>query len=504
MSRAIVIGQPLPKPKTTSLPSLYDTLHNSLILATVAPYLPLSSILNLAATDKAFRALVYSTPGVFRHLDLSCLRQARLELSDSDDSDDTTDFWHSPRLDGSVTEDDFYSGPLRGIISNLRRRDILSVVQTLVLDGLSVTAELCRDIINDASLNVRILSLREVTNLDHVTLRAVLRYACRKTRPDNTPKLRALYIFGDKEWSPPPPRSGYAAPTGSDWNHKSRRALSSSLRRDGDAWWARRGRMITGGTAHDWGDCMLACDGIIAFDSVVCQGPRHRNSPARPSPPIELHPPAAATFAVSACAGCGSAPEGLVHPTRLPARLPLLAPLPISSSSVVAATTPHHPYQPFVGRCGECIGDRYCLACHRWWCENCYKSPGQAVVIDDDATTPEGFVAAVKIEVRNLRCHQCDYDYERTDPLFVTFIGIALDAPCGCALTLSNPSSLHMAAQNRISKSCWECGNNCDACIDQTQRVCRKCCGGYCIIHNEGSSSSHVRCVSRGRGLGRL
>ncbi|RDA95520.1 hypothetical protein CP533_5416 [Ophiocordyceps camponoti-saundersi (nom. inval.)] len=405
MSRAIVIGQPRPKPEITTPPPLFDTLHNSLILATVAPYLPLSAILNLAATDKAFRALVYRTPGVFRHLDLSRLRQAQLEL---DEIDHGTDFWRSPRLDGSLTEDDFYSGPLRSVLSTLRRRDILRGVQTLVLDGLSVTAELCHDLINDASLTIRILSLRDVTNLNHGKLRAALRYACRKTRPDNAPKLRALYIFGPRESSPPPDPEGHTLSVGSDWNHRSRQALTSSLRRDGDAWWVKRGRIISRPVSTEWADCMLACDGIIAFDAMLCEGPRHHNSPAfgRTSLPADRGP-AVATFAVSGCEGCGSAPEGLVHPTRLPARLPLLAPLPILSSSVQAATTPHQPYQPFVARCGDCLRERYCSACHKWWCETCYRMPRQTVVTDDDMTTPEGFVAAVKTEVRNHGCHQC-------------------------------------------------------------------------------------------------
>ncbi|AEO64465.1 uncharacterized protein THITE_2110626 [Thermothielavioides terrestris NRRL 8126] len=29
---------------------------------------------------------------------------------------------------------------------------------------------------------------------------------------------------------------------------------------------------------------------------------------------------------------------------------------------------------------------------------------------------------------------------------------------------------------------------NCKECIEYTQRVCRRCGGGYCIIHNEGSN----------------
>lgn len=36
----------------------------------------------------------------------------------------------------------------------------------------------------------------------------------------------------------------------------------------------------------------------------------------------------------------------------------------------------------------------------------------------------------------------------------------------------------------------------CHACIDGTQRMCRNCGGGYCIIHNEGSNLLHVSLFS--------
>ncbi|PHH74564.1 hypothetical protein CDD80_2994 [Ophiocordyceps camponoti-rufipedis] len=484
MSRAIVIGQPRPEPEIKPPPPLFDTLHNSLVLANVVPYLPLSAVLNLAATDKAFRALVYRTPGVFRHIDLSRLRRAQLQL---DEIDHVVEIWRSPRLDESLTEDDFYSGPLRGVLSNLRRRDIFHGVQTLVLDGLSVTAELCHDLINDGSLAIRILSVRDVTNLNHGKLRAALRYACRKSRPDSDPKLRALYVFGPKE-SPPlqaPQPDGHAASVGSDWNHKSQQALTSSLRRDGDAWWIKHGRIMTRPISPEWADCILACEGIVAFDAVLCEGPRHLNSSAfgRSSLPGGDQSPAVATFSVSACESCGSAPEGLVQPTRSPARLPLLSPLPILSSSVQAATTPYQPCQPFVARCGDCLLGRYCFACHKWWCETCYKIPGQAndghvVVADDsedeggDAPPLEGFMTAIKTEV--------------TDRPLPTLLAMALTQPeptwCSSAVAAFDATLIGIALDTP---------HDCDACIDQTQRVCRKCCGGYCIIHNEGSSASH-------------
>lgn len=66
----------------------------------------------------------------------------------------------------------------------------------MVLDGLAVTFELCSEILLDDTYNVRILSIRDVTNLNENKLRHALSYACRPGRPEGTPRLKGLYIFG--------------------------------------------------------------------------------------------------------------------------------------------------------------------------------------------------------------------------------------------------------------------------------------------------------------------
>ncbi|KAK4112939.1 hypothetical protein N656DRAFT_798114 [Canariomyces notabilis] len=41
---------------------------------------------------------------------------------------------------------------------------------------------------------------------------------------------------------------------------------------------------------------------------------------------------------------------------------------------------------------------------------------------------------------------------------------------------------------------------NCRECIDVTQRMCQRCGGGYCLIHNEGSDLIACEwCVGRTR-----
>ncbi|KAL7806746.1 hypothetical protein V8C26DRAFT_415794 [Trichoderma gracile] len=442
--------------------TLYDTIHNSLVLRHVVSYLPISSIVSLAATSRAFRTLILETPGVFRHLALSHIKAVQFEI---DKIDHGGEIWRNVQLDENLTEDDFYSGPLRGIFSTLRRQNILQNVQTLILDGLSVTSELCHEIINDASFNVRILSIREVKNLNHGKLRQTLQYACRPTRRAGSPKLQALYVFGTRDMltsalqSDP---SGMSISAG--WNKRSQSALASSLQHQGDVWWHERGRMLPRPVSQEWASCMLACQGIIAFDAVLCHGPRHRNSPAYKGGSDLDSAPAVATYSLAGCEGCHDAPEGVTRPdTSNVASLPLLAPLPILSSSLRAAIKPRDPDSSFVPRCMDCIRERYCLSCDKWWCESCYQLPGQssATTLADDETANS--------------------------------LG---------DLDLATPT---MKLKPQLSKSCWECGNNCETCVNSTQRVCKKCCAGYCLIHNEGCSMNHCDwCVSRGRGLGRL
>ncbi|QPG94231.1 hypothetical protein C2857_005442 [Epichloe festucae Fl1] len=444
--------------------SLFDVLHNSLILRNIAPYLPVYSLLQLSSTSKGFRSLINSTPGVFRHLDLTQVKKAKFDV---DPIDNDGEVWRNVQLDETLTEDDVYSGPLRGIFRAIRRQNLLQDVQTLILDGLSVTSDLCHEIINDPSYSVRILSIRDVKNLNQAKLRGALQYACRPSRPENSPRLKALYVFGPKEAD----SEKRSSSINTGWNRRSQLALSSSLEQEGDNWWHKKGRLVTRPISLDWINCMLACQGVIAFDAVLCQSPRHRNSPVFGQPLVMGdNAPAIATHAVAGCDGCGEAPEGLIMPESCsPPCLPLLSPVPIMTSCVRAATCPSQPGQSFAPRCGDCLRERYCACCNKWWCESCYQLPGQSQVpgVNDFIVVDEEDGVANFAQMLDLQ--------ESTPKI-----------------------------KNRVSKSCWECGNNCDTCISKTQRVCKKCCAGYCIVHNEGSSSEFCDwCVSRGRGLGR-
>lgn len=271
---------------------------------------------------------------------------------------------------------------------------------------------------------MRLLSIRNVKNLNHGKLRGALQYACRTTR-ENDPRIKGIYLFCPKDGVASTTERLLPSPSiSAGWNQKSIRALSSALHADGDAWWTTRGRVIMRPIPNEWATCLLACEGLIAFDAVLCQGPRHRNSPQFGTiPMLSDSSPAVATYSLSGCQGCGKAPEGLISTSSHgQVRLPLLAPPPVMASSLRAATSPKTPTS-FVPRCGDCIRNRFCTGCHKWWCESCYPLPGQgstqeaSVVIlpDGDAVNPiedtvDMHIIAPKIKVRNGRCQSCDVE----------------------------------------------------------------------------------------------
>ncbi|KAH6692190.1 hypothetical protein F5X68DRAFT_56831 [Plectosphaerella plurivora] len=453
-------------PQQTSRRSspLLSLLSNRLILDYTAPYLSASARLNLASTNRDFRALVLNTIGVFRHLDLSCIGAAQLDTEEAEQRE---------RDDDSLTEDEFYSRPLRGIFSSLKRHHLLGDVQTLILDGLSVTAELCHELILDPAYNIRVLSLRGTKNLNEGKLCRSLQYACRPTRPENTPRLKALYYFGEPE--------RVAEPRPSSAKNARRQQLVKSSE---DDWYYAKGRMTAGSLSEEWAATLVDCFGIIAFDTVACKGPRHLNSPAYGkieashlvTPMGAPHDTqwAVACYSLPPCAGCGVAPEGLTTHAGTPlSQLPALSPPPVLSSSLRSCTTPSPSLTggrspSFVARCYDCIRDRYCDGCHKWWCEDCYTPPTAPVFHRAMSTTD-----------------------------------VVIVSPDGDAWIEQHEqgadTGLAPKPKARINRSCWECGNHCNDCIEHTQRICGGCRGGYCVTHNEGSTSTHCDwCATRG------
>ncbi len=384
--------------------TLLDLLSNYLVLWQTVPYLPISGLLSLSTTSKAFQNLLLQTPGVFRYLDLSSVKGAAVPLGSIDVGGEV---WRAERMDEAVTEDDFYAGPLRGVFSNLRRKNILGDVQTLILDGLSVPADLIWEIVGASEYNVRILSIREVKNLNENQLLQILRHCVRPSRPKGTPKLKGLYVFGQKDASrlvtmgsasevqtinnSRGVMSSEGAQLGMEPNHKSYNMLSSVSTAD-DSWYGSFGRLLSKALVRDWAETIAACEGLIAFDAVLCRGPRHSIL----CPSVDIHdpafvdvkellescylPPAIATIALgpNGCALCHTSPEApLIYGESSQGALPLLAPPPLHSPSVRSAQCPSSatrtPAKLFA-RCAVCLADRWCERCNKWWCERCFEN----------------------------------------------------------------------------------------------------------------------------------
>ncbi|KAI5269076.1 hypothetical protein E4T47_07309 [Aureobasidium subglaciale] len=420
--------------------TLVDLLSNTLILRQTAPYLPAGSVLALSASARALRHILFESPETFRYLNLTLVKSATLDAGPIDSGGigvsieidplyssieflmdmtyarltlvhvarcaihaDTSQgiSWRSERMDESLTEDDFFSGPLRGIFSKLERRQLIRNVKTLILDGLSVPAELVREVVVEDRFNIRILSIRDVTNMNQRGLQSVLRYLVRPSA-SKPPKLKGLYLFRHKDAPTAPSRkaptmpsgrvsagvmSSQGAQIGAEWNSRSEVALSESLGRNQplDDWWKTKGSIwSTDGKdnkrapSSDWADVVLACQGIIAFDAVLCRGPRHDPSKTTSD---RLLRPAVANIALGAkgCEQCGSCPEQPAVFDRDPDfNFPLLAPPPLHASTVRSAQVPimsGAAVPPLILRCVDCLHGRWCEKCNKWWCEDCYQEP---------------------------------------------------------------------------------------------------------------------------------
>lgn len=378
--------------------TLLELLSISLTLQQISAHLSVQSLLHLAASCSTVRHLIYSQPESWRRLDLSTVKSAIIDSSPIDVGGIT---WRAERMDESLTEDEFYGGPILGIFGRLHQKQVLKHIHTLILDGLSVPADVVREIVSEDRYNVKVLSLREAKNLNQTKLQQVLRYIVRATRPRGTPKLRALYVFGSL--SAPRPKSAQQVPAslaqaagvtalegaqiGAAWNMKSSAALSSCLDDDERRWYSCNGRVMKRFNS-DWPDTLQACQGLITFDAVLCRGPRHDSTKVDSTKYLK---PAIASIALgpAGCQCCGSCPE---QPARFgttdASSLPLLAPTPLLSASMHTAQRPDLDdsgnYPNLFLRCEDCLRGRWCERCNRWWCEDCYEEPVSRVHLRTD------------------------------------------------------------------------------------------------------------------------
>lgn len=380
--------------------TLLEVLSNTLVLDATLPYLPLSTIFRLSATSKSFKRLVYETTRVFRYLDLSRCRGAYVAPTvlpiDSGGHN-----WRAQRIDENLTEDEFLCGPLRGVRNQLSKLGVMRDVQTLVLNGLaSVTHDVLADILLSDQYNIRLLSVIGCKNLNQRKFQGLLHYLCRSSRPEGTPTLKGVYIFGTSEnvdkhgqsRLPPNRSNGITTVPGAQLG-----ALSSSSSSapttlsppispsNPNPWFSPTGLVLSSHlTKPDgWAETLQVCSGLIAFDAVLCTHMHRETRPYRSDTGI-YNPLAEYALGSDGCAGCGNAPEDApIWGHSDLTSFPLVSPPPFSGR-LVDAVRPlggqlYHPETSqlrLVVSCSQCLHDRHCQCCQRYWCVRCYDPQG--------------------------------------------------------------------------------------------------------------------------------
>ncbi len=408
--------------------TLLDLLSNTLVLDATLPYLPLSTIFRLSAVSKALKRLVYETPRAFRYLDLSRCRGAYVAPSVKPiDSGGCS--WRAERMDENLTEDEFYCGPLRGVFTGLAKMGVMQDVQTLVLDGLgSVTSDILWDILQSDEHSVRLLSVIGCTNLNHGKFQSSLRYLCRPSRPEGTPRLKGVYVFGTNETVVTQSQSRVSttrdtgvtalpgAQIGAPSSSTSTTTPAIPSLPNPNPWFSPTGLVLPPLlTDRDmWEETLRVCRGIIAFDAVLCTHMHAEMAPYRSDAMnAYLHSSAMttpiATYALGSngCAGCGRAPEDApIWGHSDPTAFPLLSPPPFSGRLVDAVRPPPSSspkeQQRLVVSCTWCLSDRHCQSCHRYWCGRCYdpQRRRRALQLEAQAEHEEGDMARVSDELR--------------------------------------------------------------------------------------------------------
>lgn len=381
-------------------PSLYDILSNSLILLEISPLLPLTSILALTCSSKSLYNLFSATPQVYRRVDLSLIRYKKGKPPHEAE----VRMMYKSMLFSDLREDEDRQTSL--CLAQLSIQNKLQYIWTLILDGLPDLGPLLNEVICQEHYHVRILSLRGVPNHAHHGIRMYISRIIQRSGPRELSKLKGLYIFGPtQKWC-----NDYARSNIHHTAHRSTGILSSPGAQLGSAdpnptyysdnnstnihWYDGNGLMELPGL-HGlsdlhidlWQKLLHACGDTIAFDIVTC-----RHCQVRVGDEAAI--PRLATVSLKGCNTCGSCPEGpAVFGTSPTSHLPLVAPVPLHSSSIRAAQLPpsagsHRPQ--LIARCMECLKDRWCRNCNKWWCESCYTPPRTGLEKLESSQEPQG------------------------------------------------------------------------------------------------------------------
>lgn len=317
--------------------SLIDILSNEYLLLATTPYLLPTELLALARCSHSYYSLVTHSRSVWRHLNLSAPPRALPS--------------HSSTAIALRSPTPIYQTELTTLLS---KPFVLRDVKTLVLDGLPVTADLLRGLLTAPEYRIQLLSIRECSQINERELMVLFKFITSPKR-EHGPTLKGCYYFGNMD----APGGNMDAPGGI--------LPSLSKARDPGA----KGRFLGDKINADWVDVVRQCQGLIAFDTRLCHGPRHEEGNANYAQ-SQL-----ANVRLSACcAGCGSAAEARGSQD---APSVVAAPVPITTSDLRVACRTACRQQDDVLWCESCVKDRWCESCDKWWCETCTEDAGRKV-----------------------------------------------------------------------------------------------------------------------------
>ncbi|KAM5434567.1 hypothetical protein MferCBS31731_006669 [Microsporum ferrugineum] len=500
--------------------SFWDVISNSLVLDHLTPYLSVASLLSLASTCTALRALIMDTPYVFRYLDLTSCKGAQLSWIRTVDRNINTAA--ATAAEETPADEQIYSAPLRTIFDDLGRRSVLQDVRTLVLDGLPVTAQLVSDILLTDRFRVSLLSIRGCLHLDERKLRQAIEYAVRPGRAKGSPRVKGIYYFSPKPIAATPatPASGaspsdnrrlpvcntstlghrdssnhrrhrqrHRAPHHSDLGSAVVQAEEDPVDRSGDRtnrpgclslgseWYCQPGEVLKlPSVQNGWARTLQLCQGVISFDAPLCRGTRHDsnlyygsdNNHHNHNLQHQSHNNTAlsatatttnsSTFLPPAIATVSLGPAGC-EGCRTSPEGPLVWEQSPEQHFPLLSPPPLHSYKT-----------------------NVAKTP--ALRLHESPV----LIAQCEECLRGRRCHRCNRwlcaaclpDTSKPWP----------PKPQNLGQGTEGNSTISVKHQDRpfMRRDCWECGPTCFSCMIEVLRSCAACGGEYCIDHNDGCS----------------
>ncbi|KMU79315.1 hypothetical protein CISG_07746 [Coccidioides immitis RMSCC 3703] len=243
-------------------------------------------------------------------------------------------------------------------------------------------------------------------------LETTLQYAVRPGRAKGTPRLKGIYHFSPKDSDQPSchqttlgkRRRPDLAQTGHHTNHAYHPHHSEKDVQHRHEWYKPSGQVLKGTITNGWAQTLQLCERIISFDAVLCRSPRHdpNSFTGENSKRIGSYlQPAIATVALGprGCEGCGTASEGPAVWGYSPEEyFPLLAPPPLHSSRIAVAKNPavyKNESPTLIMQCEDCVRNRLCRRCNRWWCSDCLQDP-EILRTPGTAYQPPGMFAGME------------------------------------------------------------------------------------------------------------